>query len=91
MAIEETHVRKSVKAQLLKRICAETYHAEVYHAEGVTSKMMLKQMLKVLVFLGLLGAALVRALHVVDLLRPQLARPRDRLLEACAHVQAVAV
>ena len=48
-------------------------------------------MLKVLVFLGLLGAALVRALHVVDLLRPQLARPRDRLLEACAHVQAVAV
>ena len=48
-------------------------------------------MLKVLVFLGLLGAALVRALHVVDLLRPQLARPRDRLLEARAHVQAVAV
>ena len=52
---------------------------------------MLKRDAEVLVFLCLLGASLVRALHVVDLLRSQLARPRDRLLKARAHVQAVAV
>ena len=45
----------------------------------------------VLVMLRLLGPTLVRALHVMHLLRAELSRPRHRLLKACADVEPVAI
>ena len=45
----------------------------------------------VLVMLRLLGPTLVRALHIVYLLRAELSRPRHRLLKACADVEPVAI